>query len=129
MCPCPCGVMPISSSICCSSPSYQPINQSINLFRIYSSYSGECGQERAGRWASDVQVSQKHATIFCPYLRQILTDFKHSITGTQISHHTLTALLHYLVNITVRKTITIAKVSSCARRLFGHLRKFRLRSR
>ena len=56
-----------------------------------------------------------HHTFVHPYLCQMLTDFKNSITCTpcgrfaitwlyMISHHTLTVLLHYLVKHNVRKT-------------------------
>jgi len=74
----------------------------------------------------------------CPYLRQILTDFKNSFTGTLCGKFAIQWLLTIPPNLKSVATLpcetlmsvklAIAAVCSCAQRLFGHFRKFRQRS-
>ena len=84
-------------------------------------------------------VSQKNMPpYFCPYLRQILTDFKSSFTGTLCGKFAIKWLLIIppLLNIVatlpcetlMSVRLAIAAVSSRAQQLFGHFRKFRPRS-
>jgi len=75
---------------------------------------------------------------FFPCLRQILTDFKNSFTVILFGKFEIKRLLIISPHLNCVATIpsetlmqvklTIAAVSSCAQRLFGHLRKFRPRS-
>jgi len=75
---------------------------------------------------------------FCPYLRQILTDFKNSFTGTLCGKFAINWLLIIPPHLNSVATLpcetlmsvklAIAAVSSCAQQLFGHFRKFRQRS-
>jgi len=74
---------------------------------------------------------------FCPYLRQILTDFKNSFTGTLCGKFAIKWLLTIPPHLNsvatlpcetlMSEKLAIPAVSSCAQRLFGH-RKFRQRS-
>jgi len=84
-------------------------------------------------------VSQKNMPpYFCPYLRQILTDYKNSFTGTLCRKFAIKWLLSIPPHLNSIATLpcetlmsvklAIAAVSSCAQRLFGHFRKFRQRS-
>jgi len=91
------------------------------------------------RWFAVYTVSQKkHATNFCPYFRQILTDFKNSFTVTLCGKFAMKCLLIIPQHLNSVATLpcetlmsvklAIAAVSSCAQRLFEHFRKFRQRS-
>jgi len=84
-------------------------------------------------------VSQKNMPpYFCPYLRQILTDFKNSFTGTLRGKFAIKWLLMmppYLNSVAtlpcetlMSVNLAIAAVSSCTQWLFWHFRKFRQRS-
>ena len=74
----------------------------------------------------------------CPYLRQLLTDFKNSFTGTLCGKFAIKWLLIIPPHLNSVATLpcetlmsvklAISAVSSCAHRLFGHFRKFRQRS-
>jgi len=71
---------------------------------------------------------------FCPYLRHIWTDFKNSFTGTLCGKFAIKWLLivpprlHCVTTLPGETWNWQAAVSSCAQRLFGHFRRFRLRS-
>jgi len=83
-------------------------------------------------------VKKNMPPYFCPYLRQILTDFKNSFTGTLCGKFAIKRLLTIPPHLNSVATLpcetlmsvklAIAAVSSCAQRLFGHFRKFRQRS-
>jgi len=83
-------------------------------------------------------VKKNMPPYFCPYLRQILTDFKNSLTGTLCGKFAIKWLLIIPPNLNSIATLpcetlmsaklAIAAVSSCAQRLFGHFRKFRQKS-
>jgi len=95
-----------------------------------------CGHHGIG---PDIHCESKNMPpYFCPYLRQILTDFKNSFTGTLCGKFAMKWLLIIPPHLKSVATLpcetlmsvklAIAAVSLCAQRLFGHFGKFRQRS-
>ena len=87
---------------------------------------------------STYTVGQKNMQpYFCPCLRQILTDFKNSFTGTLCGKFAikwwlivpphLNSVATLPCETLMSTKLAIAAVSSCAQWLFGHFRKFRQR--
>jgi len=98
-------------------------------------------QWRATKWLHSIlhcESKKNMPPYFCPYLCQILTDFKNSFTGTICGKFAIKWLLVIPPHLNSVATLpcetlmsvklAIAAVSPCTQRLFGHFRKFRQRS-